>query len=138
MLRQGAGLLVSFIVVFNITQSIGGLLGSALVGTFQIVREKFHGNQLAAMIDPANPIDAARLRQLGAAYRATVGDPALLQSQGPAAMARIITREANVLAYNDSFLAIGILAMLLAAWIGYRILHARRVARLATAHAPNA
>ena len=35
-------------------------------------------------------------------------------------------------------LAIGILAMLLAAWIGYRILHARRVARLATAHASNA
>ncbi len=137
-LRQGAQYLVSFIVVFNITQSMGGLLGSALVGTFQIVREKFHGNELASMVDPANAIDAARLQQLGAPYRSTLGDPAMLQAQGPTAMARIITREANVLAYNDSFLVIGILAMLLAAWIGYRLYRSHRTARLANANTSNA
>lgn len=138
MLRQGAGHLVSFIVVFNITQSIGGLLGSALVGTFQIVREKFHANELASMVSRTDALDAARLQQLGAAYRTTPGDPALQQAQGPAAMARIITREANVLAYNDSFLAIGTLALLLAAWICYRLYRGHRAARLANTNTSNA
>lgn len=34
--------LVSFSVLFGISQNLGGLLGSALLGTVQTVREKFH------------------------------------------------------------------------------------------------
>jgi len=136
LLRQGTGHLVTFVVLFNITQSLGGLLGSALVGTFQVVREKFHGNELAAMVVPSQPQVAQQLQQLSGPWRATLADPVLLQAQGGANMARAITREANVLAYNDSFMMIGALALLVAGWIGYRMLRLHRLARRAASQPP--
>ncbi|MCE3519319.1 MFS transporter, partial [Escherichia coli] len=39
-LQQGSGHVISFIAVFGIVNGIGGLAGTALLGTYQIVREK--------------------------------------------------------------------------------------------------
>ena len=38
--------LVSFSVLFGICQNLGGLIGAALLGTFQIAREKFHSSYI--------------------------------------------------------------------------------------------
>ncbi|WP_242469894.1 MFS transporter, partial [Rhodospirillum rubrum] len=102
--KQGPTFITSFIAVFLFTQSIGGLMGSALFGSFVSLREKIHSAHLVEQIQLTNPIVVDRLRSLAGAYQAVVGDPRLLSAEGMALLSRQVTREANVLAYNDAFL----------------------------------
>ncbi|MBN0764433.1 MFS transporter, partial [Pseudomonas aeruginosa] len=60
--------LVSFSVLFGMSQNIGGLLGSAILGTFQTWREKFHSSQLADQITTLNPLIVERLQQYSQMY----------------------------------------------------------------------
>ncbi len=58
-----------------------------------------------------------RLRAAGAgAMAGVVGDPTLRSAQGTAILAQQVAREANILAYNDVFLLVGVLAILVAIW----------------------
>ncbi|MRW83086.1 MFS transporter [Pseudoduganella sp. FT26W] len=86
--------LVSFSVMFSITQTLGSLLGTAITGTFQVWREKYHSSILVEHLTQLDPLVAARI-----------------QSGGLASLSAAATREANVLAYNDVFLAITVLAL---------------------------
>jgi len=116
------GNLITFSVLFGLTQNLGGLLGSSLLGTWQITREKFHSSQLADSLSSLDPLVAARIQQYGAAYARVLTDPASRTRQGISLLTQTQTREANILAYNDVFLAIAVLATLLAAWIFGRAL----------------
>src|SRR5471030_3069577 len=109
--------LISFSVMFTMTQSLGSLLGTALVGTFQSVREKFHSSQLVEHLTLLDPQVAARVQAGGAALGGTLADPAARSAQGVAALGAAATREANVLAYNDVFLMICVIAVLTLAWL---------------------
>jgi MFS family permease len=119
-LLAGGRNFVSFVVLFGLSQSVGGLLGSTLLGTFQVVREKFHSHELVQRIVATDPLVAARLRAGGGAIAGVVGDPALRSAQGAALLSQQVSREANILAFNDVFLLVGVLAILMAIW-GYLI-----------------
>ncbi|WP_024644931.1 MFS transporter [Pseudomonas syringae] len=114
--------MVSFSVLFGITQNIGGLIGSAALGTFQIVREKFHSSHIVEHLTLIDPLVQARLQSYSASYGSVIADPALRNSQGIRAMATAATREANVLAYNDVFMLIALIAVLTMIWISLRTL----------------
>lgn len=116
-LQQGKENLISFIVMFSVLQNVGGLAGGALTGTVQVVREKFHSNQLAADLVATDPLVTQRLSQLSGAYGRTLTDPALLKAEGAALLSRQATQQANVLAYNDVFLMIAVIAALGCAWV---------------------
>lgn len=103
--------LVSFSVMFGISQNLGGLLGSAVLGTLQTLREKFHSSQLAEHFTLLDPLVAARIQQGAAAYAKNITDPVLRNAQGTIALASGATREATVLSYNDVFFAIACIAM---------------------------
>jgi hypothetical protein len=120
--------LITFSVLFSLTQNLGGLLGSSLLGTYQIVREKFHSSILADQLSTLDPLVASRIQQGGAAYGRMLADPAARTRQGLSVLAQTATREANILAYNDVFVMIAILASLLAAWIFGRALWINYVA----------
>ncbi|MGO4573452.1 MFS transporter [Microvirga sp. 2TAF3] len=105
-LKKGPNYILSFIIVFLVTQSLGGLLGSAAFGTFVTWREKFHSHALVQHITLMDPFVAQRASQLGAAYGRTITDPTLRNAEGLALLGQQATREANVLAYNDAFLLI--------------------------------
>lgn len=109
--------LVSFSVMFSITQTLGSLLGSAMVGTFQVVREKYHSSLLTEHLTLLDPLVAARIQNGGAALSGVVGDPALRSAQGVASLGAAATREANILAYNDVFLMVTVIALLTLAWM---------------------
>ncbi len=109
--------LVSFAVMFSITQTLGSLLGSAIVGTFQVVREKYHSSLLTEHLTLLNPLVAARIQNGGATLGGVVGDPALRSAQGVASLGAAATREANILAYNDVFLMVTVVALLTLAWM---------------------
>jgi MFS family permease len=120
--------LISFSVLFSLTQNLGGLLGSSLLGTFQVMREKYHSSILADQLSVLDPLVASRIQQGGAAYARVLADPAARTRQGIALLSQTATREANILAYNDVFLLIAILATLLASWIFARALWLKYVA----------
>jgi len=114
--------MVSFSVLFGITQNIGGLIGSAALGTFQVVREKFHSSHIVEHLTLIDPLVQARLRSYSASYSSVIADPSLRNSQGIRTMATAATREANVLAYNDVFMLIALIAVLTMIWISARVL----------------
>jgi MFS family permease len=132
------GNLITFSVLFGLTQNLGGLLGSSLLGTYQIMREKFHSSNLAEQLSILDPMVASRIQQSGAAYARQLADPASRTRQGIASLSQTATREANILAYNDVFLLIAILATVLAAWIFGRALWLKYVAPPAPPAAPPA
>lgn len=109
--------LISFSVLFGLTQNLGGLIGSSLLGTFQVIREKYHSSVLAEQLSSLDPLVAARIQQGGAAYARQLADPSARTRQGISVLTQAAAREANILAYNDVFLLIAIIATLLAAWI---------------------
>jgi hypothetical protein len=137
-LQKGTQNMVSFLVVFGVGQNVGGLLGSALVGTLETWREKFHSNQLSQAITVGDPAVAQRLQQLSGAYGRVIGDPALRAQQGQALLQQQVTQQAHVLAYNDVFLLIALVAACGCLWMAAihlrALLAARRPAEMATPH----
>jgi hypothetical protein len=111
------GNLISFSVLFSLSQNLGGLIGSSLLGTYQVYREKFHSNILTAHLTALDPQVVARLQANAAALGRAVVDPQSRSRQALAALGAAATREANVLAYNDVFRMIAIIAALHAAWV---------------------
>src|SRR3546814_7462386 len=59
---NGPSHLVSFSAVFGISQTLGGIGGAAMLGSFQIVRERFHSNELVQSLVMTDPQVATRLR----------------------------------------------------------------------------
>lgn len=109
--------LISFSVIFGLSQNLGGLIGAAALGTFQIAREKFHSSQLVEHLSSLDPLVASRIQAGAAAYGRLLPDPAARTGRSLASLSATATREANVLAYNDVFLLICIIALVTAAWI---------------------
>jgi MFS family permease len=107
---------LSFVVLFGLSQSVGGLAGSAFLGTFQVMREKFHSSELVQQIVLTDPMVAARIRAGTGAVGGVLGDTALRNAEGAALLAAQVAREANILAYNDVFLLVGVLAIFAVIW----------------------
>lgn len=124
-IARGPLYILSFITVFLFTQSIGGLLGSAIFGTFITLRTSFHYNLLAEHFSLADPLVAQRVAQLGGAYGRVLTDATLTRAEGVALLAQQATREATVLAYNDAFLLISAIAGLALAGVLVHVLALR-------------
>ncbi|NIJ65132.1 MFS family permease [Sphingomonas leidyi] len=125
-LREGPTHFVSFSALFGITQNLGGLFGSAMLGTFQVIRERAHGNAIVAQLASGDPLVAQRLQQNAGAYGRVLIDPGLRQAEGAAILSQTVTREANILAYNDTFLLIAAIAAGTILWVFIPIMRIRR------------
>lgn len=112
--------MVSFSVMFGICQNVGSLIGSALLGTFQVWREKFHSAHIVEHVTLLDPQVQSRLQSSAASYAQAIADPSARTNQGIRALATAATREANTLAYNDVFMLIALIAILTAVWITSR------------------
>ncbi|MEB3902701.1 MFS transporter [Pseudomonas putida] len=109
--------LVSFSVMFGICNNLGGLIGAALLGTFQTAREKFHSSHIVDRLSYLEPLVHARVQSGGAGYAGVIADPGLRSEVGTRLLANAATREANILAYNDVFMLIGSIAVATMIWI---------------------
>lgn len=109
-LAKGPNYILSFIIVFLATQAVGGLLGSAVFGTFITMREKLHSSYLVEHISLTDPLVAQRVAQFGGVYARVLTDKALQNAEGIVLLSQQATREANVLAYNDAFALIALIA----------------------------
>lgn len=122
--------LVSFSVLFGMSQNIGGLLGSAILGTFQTWREKYHSSLLADQLTTLNPMVNERLQLYSQTYKSLIGDSNLLSVQASQQLQNASTLEANILAYNDTYLLTAAIAAATMLWIFWRLLRLRITARI--------
>ena len=116
-LRQGVDHIITFLVTLSITQTLGGLAGSAVLGTLQLHREQVYSSALVSQLDPADPVVAQRLRLQQQVYAAQITDPVLRGAQGTAQLAQVARREANVRGFNDVFTVSGWLALGFLSWL---------------------
>lgn len=109
-LAAGQNMIISFIAIFSLSQSVGGLAGIALLSAFHTVRLKTHLIDAGTTLAMSN----AQLSQaFSNAAQRTVPlqqDPALVQQATSASISAQIGREAAVLAFNDVFFLIGTLS----------------------------
>ncbi len=125
MMQAGPPFFVSFIVLFSITQNIGGLGGAAALGSLQVVSARAHALSLAEHLQAADPQVAARLQAGAGAIAGAVTDPAARSGQGGGLLFQALTREANILAFNDVFRVVALLALLTALYVAYLIIFYR-------------
>lgn len=109
MQAKGSDHMITLVVLFSLTQNVGALAGSALMGSYQVERAHLHTSELAAQLAIGDPAVAARITGGGAAVASTVTAPALRGAESGALLAQAVGREAAVLAFNDVF---GLLAWL--------------------------
>ncbi len=130
-LAQGGKPLTSFIGLFGTTQSLGGLIGSALLTTLQSSREKQHSFDITQHLAATDPLVAQALQQ----GRAAGGllDPSLQMAEGAGALAQRATLQASILAYDDVFRFVAALAAGTTALLFALILRRTFAARRATA-----
>jgi hypothetical protein len=117
-IAKGPAHLVTFSAIFSISQTIGGLLGTAFLGTYQILRQRVHFQDLVNGVVLTDPQVALRVQQLGGAYAKVVADPVQRQALGVRLLGQQLTRESNVAAFNDVFFLIGVLATMALVLIG--------------------
>lgn len=125
MIQRGGDHLVSFVVTFSVTQNVGGLMGSALLGSLQTIWARNASNALAADMLASDPQVAARIGGGGASLAAVLVDPAQRAVQGAGLLGQAMAREAAVIAFNDTFRFVAVLALTTAAFLFANILIAR-------------
>lgn len=113
--------LVSFVVLFGMSQNLGGLMGSALLGTFQTWREKYHSSLLGDQLSLLDPNVTDRLAQYNSLFASLIGDSTLQSAQGTAQLQTVATLQANVLAYNDVYILTAVMAGITLLWVLWRL-----------------
>jgi MFS family permease len=124
-ITKGPSHIISFAAVFSIAQALGGLAGAALLGSYQVMRQRAHSQDLVASVLMIDPQVAARTQALSGAYARVVTDPALREARGLDLLAQQVSREAQIMAFNDVFRLITVLALVALLWQGGRWLYFR-------------
>lgn len=111
MLQRGTDHFVTLVVLFSTTQNVGGLAGAALLGSYQQASARAYVGALAENVMAANPQVIARLQQGAQLAAGSTADPAQQAALGGALLFQSQAREAAVLAYNDVFRLVMVLAV---------------------------
>src|SRR5262249_23366161 len=119
MLVRGPDYYISILVLFSITQNVGGLVGSAVLGTYQEIQAKSHAAALSEHLLAADPNVAGRIEIGAATVHDLVADLAQRSAQGVSQLAQATAQEANVLAYNDVFVLVSIVGLIGALYVGW-------------------
>ena len=109
-ITRGPSYIVSFVALFGLSQTLGGLAGVAGLSAFHTVRVKAHLMTLGQTVSTSNPAVAQGIGDLSNALSGTMNDAALRQAVAGSQVVREAAREATVLAYNDVFFLLGILS----------------------------
>ena len=122
MLQKGPAYFVSLIVLFSSTQNVGSLAGAALLGSYQVVATRAHAAALAEHLLGADPQVTARIQTGTQLLAGSLADPAQQVAQGAALLAQAQAREATVLAFNDVFGFVALLALATAIFVACLVL----------------
>lgn len=102
-LARGPNYLLSFIIVFLSTQSLGGAFGSGIFSTLINHRQALHLQVLHEELVLSSPLVNQEIALRAGALAAQIADPALRKAQAVALVAQDVSNQAYVLAYNDAY-----------------------------------
>jgi hypothetical protein len=117
MLERGPAYFVSLVVVFSSTQNIGSLAGSALLGSYQVIAMRSHTAALAEHLVGVDPQVVARIQTGTQLLTGAVTDPGRQAALGGALLSQSAAREATILAFNDVFRFVALLALAAALFV---------------------
>ncbi|ENW81988.1 hypothetical protein F909_01677 [Acinetobacter sp. ANC 3929] len=115
-LQRGPQYVVTFIVLFSATQNFGGLVGSSFFNTYQQRHTYDYKVEINSNLDPTDPLVAQRLQTYQHSAMISSNDPVLQNNQALQNLNKVVTREAQVRAYNDVIVLNGIFAVVLLLW----------------------
>lgn len=110
-LQFGQSQIISFVLVFLSTQNVGAQVGSAFLGTIQILREKFHSAALVEHINLQNPLVVERIARYSHLLKPVLNDGNQLNAEGLALLSQKVTQQAGLLAYNDVFMVVSYMSL---------------------------
>lgn len=99
--------------IFNLLRNVGGSVGIALCATLLARGSQFYQNNLAAQVNPYDPITQARLAEIGKAASMKGADPVTSGKTAISIIYQMVQREAGMLAYNYIFWTIGIVFLVI-------------------------
>ncbi len=98
--REYAG---SAAALFNMVRNLGGAIGIAVLQTFLTKREQFHSDILTSQVSLLGEAARARLDHLAHFFTWRLGaTPALAQHEAAIATARVLRRQAMIMAFDDT------------------------------------
>ncbi|QPM90409.1 efflux MFS transporter permease [Pseudooceanicola algae] len=109
-MAKGPNYLLSFIVVFLSTQSLGGVVGSGLFSTYVTHRQAAHYQLLKEQIVTTDPLVLNRIAALVTAKAGVITDTSLAKLQAVSDIAAEAVSQSYVQAYNDAFFLIFLVA----------------------------
>lgn len=110
-LKRGPSYLMSFIVVFLSTQSLGGVIGSGLFTTVINHRQAFHLQTLTEQLRPDLSAIQNQITQTVGHLATQSSDVLANRIQATANLVTEASRQATVMAYNDAYLLTAIVAI---------------------------
>ena len=129
-LAKGPQYILSFVIVFISTQSLGGVLGSGLFTTFTTHRQAVHLQDLAVQMTPTDPATVQALAGRMAALAATSPDAVARRAQAAAQLVAQANLTAWTEAYADAYALTGWAALLAASALVLHLWRDRMAAKL--------
>jgi DHA2 family multidrug resistance protein len=105
--------------LFNIFRNVGGSVGIAMLSTLVTRREQFHDLRIGERVTPYDLATQARVASGQQNFIRLGFDPATALNQSYAAIQHVIQRDANIMAFNDAFLMIGVCLLVGAALVWF-------------------
>lgn len=133
-LARGPQYLLSFVIVFISTQSLGGVLGAGLFSSIITNRQAVHLQVLSEQLTASDPQVVVAITARAAALAPQIADAAQRRTQAVSALAREVSQQATVLAYNDAYFLTFLIASLAAAVLLLHLLYNRLHALFARQH----
>ncbi|MDR9758123.1 DHA2 family efflux MFS transporter permease subunit [Rhizobium redzepovicii] len=95
--------------LFNMMRNLGGAVGIASLQTFLSKREQFHSNILTNSVSVFEEATRDRIARLTGYFMSHgVSDQALASQKAVVAIALKIRKQANIMAFNDTFFLLGV------------------------------
>ena len=115
-LQRGPQYVVTFIVLFTATQNFGGLIGSSFFNTYQQHHTYAYKTEMDRSLTLSDPSVAQRIQSYQRSAAPYTTDPIQQQHQALQNLDKVVTREAQVRAYNDVIALNGMFAVILLLW----------------------
>lgn len=135
-LAKGPQYLLSFVIVFIATQSLGGVIGSGIFTTFINHQQAAHYQLLTEQLTAASAQTTRAIAQQMALFSGQITDGATLKAQAVSQIAQTASSQAYVMAYNDAYRLIAAIAIFALAALLLHLLRDFLAARMTPAQ-PN-
>lgn len=109
-IANGPAYIISFSVIFGISQTVGGLAGAAVIQAFTTIRTQVHYADMVSSLNLGNPAFSAQVSGARLALSSQTTDTAQANVTAMGQVLQGVQRQATVAAYSDLFVLMASIA----------------------------